>query len=112
MACGGRAKRRAAVVVLIIFLLGVVALWSLALFALVEASRLPVRAYRSIGRSRAGTVAGILLSGGFGAVYYLLAIRRKARAAAATLPSMPAVVSEAGSYRSYRKGDDPWAVSS
>lgn len=95
-------------VVLILVLLGAAGLWGLFLFTLVEAWRLPVRAYRSIGRSRAGTVTGILLSGGFGAIYYILAIRRPVRAAAAELPPVP---SEAHSYRSYRKGDDPWAVS-
>ena len=95
-------------VALVILTLAATGLSGLTLFALVEAWRLPVAAYRSVGRSRAGTVAGILMGGVFGAVYYLLAVRKPVRAAAASIPTAPR---ETANYRSYRKGDDPWAVS-
>ncbi len=50
-------------------------LWIAAVSAVVSAVKAPHSAWRSTGRTRAGTVAMIVVTGGVGGAYYWLRIR-------------------------------------
>ncbi len=62
-------------VVIVLVVCAVVALWAIALAALVSAARLPGYAWKVARRSKAGTITGILLTGGFGGLLYWFRIR-------------------------------------
>jgi hypothetical protein len=59
----------------------VVALSSIGIWALISAARMPGYAWQRAERSKAGTIFGILLTGGIGGVYYWLSIRGPVKAA-------------------------------
>lgn len=63
------------VVVIVLVVCAVVALWTIALAALVSAARLPGYAWKVARRSKAATITGILLTGGFGGPLYWFRIR-------------------------------------
>lgn len=52
-----------------------------ALSALVDAMRRPPELFDQAGLSKTMTVAGVLLSGGVGGIYYWLVVRRRLSAA-------------------------------
>jgi hypothetical protein len=64
-----------AVLILAIVVL-VVVMWVSAASAVVSAVRLPEYAWRAAGRSKQGTILGIIVSGGLGGLYYWLSIHR------------------------------------
>jgi hypothetical protein len=64
----------------------VVALWGIGISALISAARMPGYAWQRAKRSKAGTVFGILLTGGIGGVYYWLSIRGPVKAARDYIP--------------------------
>jgi hypothetical protein len=57
----------------------VVLMWVSAASAVVSAARLPEYAWRAAGRSKQGTILGIIVTGGFGGLYYWFFIRRLVR---------------------------------
>lgn len=88
----------------------VVAIWTLFVLALVHVGRTPSAAFRAIGRSKLGTVLGLLLTGGVGSVYYFARIRGPVTKSAGELPpATPNAREGLSGWKSYRKGDDPWA---
>jgi hypothetical protein len=59
------------------------------LTALVDALRWPSRAYTWAARSKAGTVIGIVLTGGVGGLYYWAFVRRDVKQGASEAPTPP-----------------------
>ena len=70
----------------LLIVLGLVA-WQLGLplVAVVSAARYEAAAWEEAGRSKPGTIIGVLCTCGLGAIYYLVAIRPAVRTAAADL---------------------------
>lgn len=75
--------------VVVVVVLAVVALWIMAIVALVSAARLPAHAWKVAKRSKAGTIVGILLTGGFGGMLYWYKIRPLVADAARRVPPPP-----------------------
>jgi hypothetical protein len=71
----------------VLFALGVVLLFLP--LGLASAIRQPDEAYREVGRTRAGTILGIVVAGGFGGLYYWLRIRPALRSFAQRQPPRP-----------------------
>lgn len=76
--------RRDGVALAIVLLLLAVA-WVLWIWALVDAVKQPPMAFQSTGVSRGATIVLLLFTGGIGAIYYHLRIRRKVSETARTL---------------------------
>ena len=77
------------VVVGIVLLVLIAAMGVSAISALVNAARLPDYAWRAAGRSKTGTIFGILVSGGVGGLYYWLSIHRLVVDARSRSPTPP-----------------------
>jgi hypothetical protein len=75
--------------IVVAIVVGVVVMWVSA----VSAARLPEHAWKIARRSKRGTLLGIVITGGFGGLYYWLAIRREVRAAVGQPPPPDAAVS-------------------
>ena len=75
--------------VLAVVVVAVMGLWSMAIVALVSAARLPAHAWKVAKRSKAGTIVGIVLTGGFGGVLYWFKIRPRVADAARRISLPP-----------------------
>ena len=84
-------------------------LWTAFVWSLVDLARRPSAAFAATGVSKRVTALLIVVSGGFGGIYYLLRARPKvARAASRPRPNANAT-SARHEYRQWvRSGRDPW----
>ncbi|MCU1355734.1 MAG: hypothetical protein JWM89_1152 [Acidimicrobiales bacterium] len=71
--------------------------------AIVSAARIPARSWDASNRTRGATIALVILSGGVGGIYYLLAVRPELRRLAGTAPETARIG------RRDRWATDPWA---
>jgi hypothetical protein len=78
-------------IVVVAVILFVVAMAVCGISALVSVMRLPDYAFKAAGRSKSGTVVGILLSGGLGGLYYWFSIHRTVTDARKHTPPPPRV---------------------
>lgn len=96
---------RAVVMLLVI----AVMFWGLFVYALVSSARRRSDAFRASGRTKGGTIVMLLLTGGFGGLYYLLRIRREVLGAERSLPASTPPPKDTGDLKEWLRTRDPWS---
>ncbi|HEV2360246.1 MAG TPA: hypothetical protein VGS21_00950 [Acidimicrobiales bacterium] len=96
---------------LLLLLAFVAALWSVWIWMIVDVLRTPPHAFKADdGLSKGVNLALVLLTGGLGALYYLVRVRpRVGEAARVDLRPRPEPMDDPKGYRQWKKGEDPWA---
>ena len=94
---------------LAILLVVIAGVWTIYVQAIVMAVRRPDYAYRAIGRTKAGTVVMIVLTGFIGGLFFLLRIRPALRAAERSIPPESVPPADTGDIKRWRQTQDPWS---
>ncbi|HEX3426194.1 MAG TPA: hypothetical protein VHT30_08675 [Acidimicrobiales bacterium] len=89
--------------------MAIVLIWALYIRAIVGAARQPDDAYRAVGRTKAGTVIMVVLTGCIGGVYFLLRVRPQLLSAESGAADGRRPPPDAGEIKQWRRTGDPWS---
>lgn len=93
----------------VILLVAIAVIWGLYIGGIVAAAWRPDYAYRYIGRTKAGTIVMIILTGFIGGSYFLIRVRHQLLAAEQAKPPESLPPADARHIKNWRRTRDPWS---